>query len=104
MSQFLDFPNSYLPGNIAMEEDRAATNLGRATDVEVSAEHEVAPRAPKKRFIGRRAAAEKAGTTSEPNVAVEDSGAIQGIRCQANFPLLQLMGIQLHALDEQPVL
>ncbi|MCJ1243983.1 Diphthamide biosynthesis protein 1 [Trapelia coarctata] len=63
-----------------MEEDRAATNLGQATYAEASAEHEVAPRLPKKRFIGRRAAAEKAGTIAEPDVMVEDSGAIQVAR------------------------
>ena len=71
--------NTSSPGNVAMEEDRAATNLGQAADAEASAEHEVAPRVPKKRFIGRRAAAENAGTAGEPNVTVENSGAIQGI-------------------------
>lgn len=62
-----------------MEDDRAAMNLGQTADAELSTEHEVVSRLPKKRFTGRRAAAEKAGTTSEPSVAVEDSGTIQRI-------------------------
>ena len=69
--------------NNTMEEDRAATNLGEAADAAASIEPEVVPRVPKKRFIGRRAAAGKAGTAGELNVTVEGSGAIQGIRCQA---------------------
>lgn len=77
--KFLNFPNSTLAGNLAMEEDRAATNLGKAEDTEASAEHEAVPRVPKKRFIGRRAAAEKTGTAGEPHVTAEDSSAIQGI-------------------------
>lgn len=33
---------------------------------------------PKKRFIGRRAAAEKAAAKGDTNGGIEDSGAIQG--------------------------
>ena len=61
-----------------MEEDRALTNLSSAseaaqTEVEVVQD---AQRVPKKRFIGRRAAAEKAAKDGGANI--EDSGAIQG--------------------------
>ncbi|MCJ1350080.1 MAG: Diphthamide biosynthesis protein 1 [Icmadophila ericetorum] len=58
-----------------MEEDRAETNLGQAVDIEAPAK-EVA-RQPKKRFIGRRAAAEKAADNVGSKNTIEESGAIQ---------------------------
>lgn len=59
-----------------MEEDRAQTDLGVAVDVEERLEEE-AQRQPKKRFVGRKQAAE-AALRNGTNASVEDSGAIQG--------------------------
>jgi hypothetical protein len=59
-----------------MEEDRLESNLTR--DVEQSVEEDVPLRQPKKRFVGRRQAAENprlgGGSTT-----IEDNGAIQCI-------------------------
>ena len=64
-----------------MEEDRAETNLGIAQDAAASAEPAEVPRVPKKRFVGRKTAAENAAKSSNgaSNGTIEDSGAIQGI-------------------------
>ncbi|KAI9839508.1 MAG: Diphthamide biosynthesis protein 1 [Sarea resinae] len=61
-----------------MEEDRAQVDLGTAVEAEeLQAEGEIASRQPKKRFIGRRAAAKRAEENVNANGAIEDSGAIQ---------------------------
>ncbi|KAK0609199.1 Diphthamide biosynthesis protein 1 [Lasiodiplodia hormozganensis] len=62
-----------------MEEDRAATNLGPTPEEELSGEPNIAPKQPKKRFVGRRAAesAAAAKAKADPNANIEDSGAIQ---------------------------
>jgi hypothetical protein len=61
-----------------MEEDRAQVDLGIAADIEERQEEATAQRQPKKRFVGRRQAAEAAfrngGSTS-----VEESGAVTSI-------------------------
>jgi len=59
-----------------MEEDRAEVDLGVAMDVEERLEEAAAQRQPKKRFVGRKQAAE-AALRSGANESVEDSGAIQ---------------------------
>ncbi|RDL40286.1 Uncharacterized protein BP5553_00265 [Venustampulla echinocandica] len=59
-----------------MEEDRAQVDLGAAVDVEEKLDEAAAQRQPKKRFVGRRQAAE-AASKNGPNSSVEDSGAIQ---------------------------
>lgn len=63
-----------------MEEDRAATNLGPTPEEELNGEPSIAPKQPKKRFVGRRAAesAAAAKAKADPNANIEDSGAIQG--------------------------
>lgn len=58
-----------------MEEDRAEGNLGIAADIEGTSE--AAQRQPKKRFVGRRQAAE-AASKNGTNGTVGDSGTIQG--------------------------
>ena len=63
-----------------METDRAQTDLGEAVDAEVSASRSDPLKQPKKRFIGRKTAAEKAGKNGGPNGTIEDSGAIQGLQ------------------------
>lgn len=61
-----------------MEADRAETDLGDSIIPELEAEEDEKPKQPRKRFIGRRAAAEKAEQRNGPNGTIEDSGAIQG--------------------------
>jgi len=61
-----------------MEEDRIATNLGPDLPSELNGEQSPVPKQPKKRFVGRRTAAEAAGSKATPNESIEDSGAIQG--------------------------
>ena len=63
-----------------METDRAQTDLGEAVNAELSASKSDAPKQPKKRFIGRKAAAEKAEKNGGSNATIEDSGAIQGLQ------------------------
>ena len=63
-----------------MDGDQVGTHTRQAGQVEHTENSEAAPRLPKKRFIGRRAAAEKAAARSDPNASIEDSGAIQGTR------------------------
>ncbi|KAI9873145.1 MAG: Diphthamide biosynthesis protein 1 [Pleopsidium flavum] len=60
-----------------MEEDRAQVDVGATVEAELSADQHEPPRLPKKRFIGRKAAAARAGTQAGVNESVEDSGAIQ---------------------------
>jgi hypothetical protein len=63
-----------------MEDDRAATNLGPEVDEGISEEPTVAPKQPRRRFVGRKTA-EKAGELqADPNANIEDSSAIQGVR------------------------
>lgn len=59
-----------------MENDRAETNLGVA---DIQAEEVSQPRQPKKRFVGRRQAAENAAKNGA-SLGIEDSGAIQGMK------------------------
>lgn len=61
-----------------MEDDRSQTNLGADISSDLKSEPAAATRQPKKRFIGRRQAAENASKTTANGVNVEDSGAIQG--------------------------
>lgn len=61
-----------------MEEDRAEGNLGIAADLELQVEEVVVQRQPKKRFVGRRQAAENALNGPDAS-SIEDSGAIQGL-------------------------
>ena len=61
-----------------MEVDRAQSDLGEAVDAELSAEHQQKQKQPRKRFIGRKEAAERAEKRGDTNKTIEDSGAIQG--------------------------
>lgn len=68
------------PSPSIMENDRAQTNLSadpESAQADVVATQDGA-RVPKKRFVGRRAAAEKA--TKNGAVSIEDSGAVQGTK------------------------
>ncbi len=63
-----------------MEEDRAQSDLGIAADIEQAQSPTPVQKQPKKRFIGRRAAANAARNSSTDNPSLEDSGAVQGTR------------------------
>lgn len=58
-----------------MEQDRQQADISTP---ELDGETIAATKQPKKRFIGRRAAAEKAAAKGDSNGGIEDSGAIQG--------------------------
>lgn len=60
-----------------MEDDRALVDLGIATEIEETQAAQNAMKQPKRRFVGRRAAAE-ASKSASANTLIEDSGAIQG--------------------------
>ena len=60
-----------------MEDDRAETSLAQSIDAQLQIQDHI-PRQPKKRFIGRRAAAERALENVGSKTTLEDSGAIQG--------------------------
>lgn len=62
-----------------MEDERAQVDLGIAADIEHS-QADAAPRQPKKRFVGRKQAAEAAlkNGGGPSNSSLEDSGAVQG--------------------------
>lgn len=62
-----------------MEDDRAQVDLGIAADIEQQQTPEPVVRQPKKRFVGRRTAAQAAALkTGEGSASIEDAGAIQG--------------------------
>jgi 2-(3-amino-3-carboxypropyl)histidine synthase len=61
-----------------MEEDRAQVDLGVAMDVEDNIEEAAAQRQPKKRFVGRKQAAEVAARNGTSTTSGE-SGTIQGM-------------------------
>jgi hypothetical protein len=63
-----------------MEEDRLATNLGPEVSEGLDADIPAAPKQPKRRFVGRRAAEAAATTTNAPNGSIEESTAIQGVK------------------------
>lgn len=63
-----------------MEDDRAEVDLGIAADIESQETPEPALKQPKKRFVGRRTAAQTAASKNGSG-AVEDAGAVQGTVC-----------------------
>lgn len=67
-----------------MEDDRAATDLGIAADIEEAQTPEPVVRQPKKRFVGRRTAAEAAASKNgNGSGSIEDAGAVQGTVARA---------------------
>lgn len=63
-----------------MELDRSEANIGVAVGTDLEVEKQEKVRKPRKRFIGQRAAAERAEGKGGSSVAIEDNGAIQGTR------------------------
>ncbi len=65
-----------------MEEDRTITNVEPDTLVDSILEPGTPSRQPRKRFIGGRAALERAAAKAAENGGtIEDSGALQGTFC-----------------------
>ena len=60
-----------------MEHDRAQADVGKAVDAELVAENEQKQKQPRKRFIGRKEAAERAERRADINGTIEETGAIQ---------------------------
>ncbi|KAI9784520.1 MAG: Diphthamide biosynthesis protein 1 [Candelina submexicana] len=63
-----------------MEGARDQGDVGIAVEAELAADGRTEPRVPRKRFIGRRAAAERSEDKSASNATIEDSGAIQVVQ------------------------
>jgi len=82
-----------------MEEDRAATNLG--PDIEYEEPQEIKPESkqPRKRFIGRRAAEERAAAKElEHDGQVDTLGVATGTGAITGTPLM-LLGVLMVPLD-----
>lgn len=71
-----------------MEADRAETDIGKSTIPDRKVAEDEKPKQPRKRFIGRRAAIEKAEQRNGPNATIEDSGAIQGLRATSRIEVV----------------
>ena len=63
-----------------MESDRVQTDLGQSINVQLAVNDKVI-RQPRKRFIGRRAATERALEKTNTNSTIEDSNAVTGKVC-----------------------
>ena len=61
-----------------MEEDRAAADLGPEVSTELVGDEVVEEKAPRRRFIGRRAAEAKAASTGDTDGKATSNGAVQG--------------------------
>jgi len=62
-----------------MEHDREQADLGPSVPADLNGDSAPVQRQPKKRFIGRRAAAERAAAKGDASGGgIEDSSAIQG--------------------------
>jgi 2-(3-amino-3-carboxypropyl)histidine synthase len=61
-----------------MEDDRIQVDLGIAAEIEEKHIQETVLKQPKKRFVGKRAAAEAAKSGSS-TPSIEDGGVVQGV-------------------------
>ena len=61
-----------------MEKDRAQADIGMAIDAEYDREKQEKSKQPRKRFVGRRTAAELAERTGHSTENLENNGAVQG--------------------------
>jgi len=76
-----------------MEEDRAATNLGPEVDIESFKIQSSSPKHPRKRFIGRRAAGERAAAKAQENgdhAAARGTDAVAGMIPVSDIEKLKL--------------
>ena len=81
-----------------MEEDRAATNLGPEVDIESFKIQSSSPKHPRKRFIGRRAAGERAAAKAQENgdhAATEGTDAVASMDAFSDNERLNLRSVQL---------
>lgn len=60
-----------------MEEDRAIADLSSAIDTQLELEEEAEKKAPRRKFVGRRAADAQAAARVETNGTIETTGAVQ---------------------------
>ena len=67
-----------------MEEDRTQADLGEAVDAEIRAENREKQKQPRKRFIGRKEAAERGEKKGNTSGTIEDSGNIQSTQRALN--------------------
>lgn len=73
-----------------MEEDRAEVDLGIAADIEAREEEAVAqPKQPKKRFVGRRAAAEAA--TKNASAEIDNGEKSVALQSTIMYPVIAVM-------------
>ena len=71
-----------------MELERSEANIGVAVDTDLEVEKQEKVRKPRKRFIGQRAAVERAEGKGDSSVAIEDNGAVQGTRRPIRWVIL----------------
>jgi 2-(3-amino-3-carboxypropyl)histidine synthase len=77
-----------------MEDDRVQVDVGIAAELEEIHITQNAVKQPKKRFVGRRAAAEATAKSSagQSSASIEDAGAIQGMFSLGTVNPLELSG------------
>ncbi|KAL8938244.1 MAG: hypothetical protein Q9216_004004 [Gyalolechia sp. 2 TL-2023] len=63
-----------------MDNDRAQANVGEAVNAEIGEGKQEQPKQPRRRFIGRKAAAANAQRNAEANGHIEDGAAVQVIQ------------------------
>ena len=73
---------NFIMNPIIMDQN-SETNKENGFDINLGKPPQEGVKIPKKRFIGRRAAAERAEKTGITKAAIEENGAIQGIPLQA---------------------
>lgn len=61
-----------------MDEKRIQASVKNDATSELSARVEDRPREPRKRFVGRRTAAERVSTKSDSNSTIEETGVMKG--------------------------
>lgn len=61
-----------------MDENLTPPSVKNVTTLEHSTGVEEKPREPRKRFVGRRAAAERVSAKSDLNGTIEETGVVQG--------------------------
>ena len=61
-----------------MESDRSESNLGDENPGRIDIDQPPTHKQPKKRFIGRKGAADRAGNQPNGDIPIEDKSGIQG--------------------------
>lgn len=74
-----------------MEEDRDATNLAPETSPDLTGDAAASSKQPKRRFIGRKAANERAAARGVAHGAIEESSAIQGAATIHSHTMLRFL-------------